>query len=75
MPLKITVLGVLELTFSEPVVMVKVLAIPKTELADKTKDTPLMVTLNRLAVPFSVEVPVKVADPAVAEKLPLTSSD
>lgn len=71
-PLKFTVLGADEVTFKVPAVMVIALAIPKTELADNCNDVPLMVVLKRLAVPLKVEVPVKVAAPADADKLPLT---
>ena len=74
-PLKFTVLDVFEVTFRLPAVIVKVLAIPNTELADKVSDVPLMVTLYRLAMPFKFDVPVKVAVPAVAVKLPLTSNE
>lgn len=71
-PLKFTVLGADEVTFRVPAVMVNTLAIPKVELADNCNDVPLMVVLKRFAVPLKVEVPVKVAVPADADKLPLT---
>jgi len=70
--LKFTVLGIDELTFKVPAVMVSVPAIPKVELAVNCSDVPLIVVLKRLAVPLKVEVPVKVAVPAEAEKLPVT---
>lgn len=70
-PLKFTVLGADEVTFKVPAVIVNRLAIPKAELPDNCSDVPLMVVLKRLAVPLNVEVPVKVAVPADAEKLPL----
>ena len=71
MPLKFTVLGADEVTFKVPAVIVITLAIPKVALADNCSDVPLMVALKRLAVPLKVEVPVKVAAPADADKLPL----
>jgi hypothetical protein len=49
------------------------LAIPIIELADNCNDVPLIVTLKRLGAPLSVAVPVKVAVPADADKLPLTT--
>ena len=73
-PLKFTVLGKDEVTSSEPAVTVITLAIPKVELVDNCSDVPLIVTLKRSAVPLRVDVPVKVAVPAVAEKLPPTES-
>ena len=69
--LKSTVLGADEVTFKVPAVIVSTLAIPKVELADNCRDVPLIVVLKRLAVPLKVEVPVKVAAPADADKLPL----
>ena len=75
MPLKFTLLGILDVTFKIPAVMVKTLAIPKTALVDKLSVVPLIVTLYKLAVPFKLEEPVKVAVPVVAVKLPLTSNE
>lgn len=74
LPLKRTVLGMAAVTFNVPAVMVKVLAMPRTELVDNIKVVAFNTTLKRLAVPFSVADPVKVAVPADALKLPLTSS-
>ena len=71
-PLKFTVFGADEVTFRVPAVIVITLAIPKVELADNCNDVPLMVVLKRFAVPLKVEVPVKVAVPADADRLPLT---
>ena len=65
-------MGTDEVTFKIPAVIVSVPAIPKVELADNCNDVPLRVVLKRLAVPLKVEVPVKVAVPADADKLPLT---
>ena len=73
-PLKFTVLGVEVVTSSVPAVMVNALAIPNTELEDSCRDVPLMMVLKRLAVPLNVEVPLKVAAPAVADKVPLIVS-
>ena len=70
--MKFTVLGADEVTFKVPAVIVITLAIPKVELADNCNDVPLMVVLKRLAVPLKEEVPVKVAVPADADRLPLT---
>ncbi len=64
-------MGVDEVTFKVPEVIVNKLAIPKTELADNCKDVPLIVVLKRLAVPFKEDVPVNVAVPPDAVKLPL----
>ena len=64
-----------DVTSSVPVVIVNALEIPSTELADKANEVPLIVTLKRLVVPFNVDVPVNVAIPALAENVPLTSSD
>ena len=72
MPLKFTVLGTDEVTFKIPAVIVSVPAIPKVEFAESPSDVPLMVVLKRLAVPLKLDVPVKVAVPAVADKVPLT---
>ena len=71
-PLKFTVLGADEVTSKVPAVIVMALAIPRVELADKCNDVPLMVVLKRLAGPLKVEVPVNVAVPAEANRLPLT---
>ena len=68
-------LDVLVLTFKLPAVIVHVSAIPKTELADKVSEVPLIVTLKRFAVPFRFDALVNVAVPAVAKKLPLTSNE
>ena len=75
MPLKFTELDVLAVTFKLPAVIVNTLAIPKTAFVDKLSVVPLIVTLYKLAVPFKLEEPVKVAVPAVAVKLPLTSNE
>lgn len=48
-------------------------AIPITELVESCNEVPLSVTLNKFAVPFKILVPVKVAVPAEAVKLPLIS--
>lgn len=61
-----------EVTFKYPVVMVNVLAIPNTALADNLRYEPLIVMLYKLAVPDKEEEPVNVAIPADAEKPPLT---
>src|SRR5690242_13934594 len=45
---------------------------PRTALEDSWREVPLRVTLNKLAVPLSDEVPVNVVVPAEAVKLPLT---
>lgn len=74
-PLNTTVFGLFELTSSEPALTVSAPAMPSTELDDRISEVPLIVTLKRLAVPLSVEEPVKVAVPAVAESVPLTSND
>src|SRR6185295_16136597 len=71
-PLKLMVLGTDEVTLRVPAVIVITLAILKIELADNCSDVPLIVVLKRLAVPLKVEVPVKVAAPADADRLPLT---
>ncbi len=59
LPLNSTVFGVFEVTFKIPAVIVKVLAIPSIDDADKVNEVPLIATLYKLAVPFNVEVPVK----------------
>lgn len=74
LPLKFTVLGADEVTFNVPEVIVITPAIPSVAADDNCSDVPLIVVLNRLAVPPKVEVPVKVAVPADAEKLPPTVS-
>lgn len=68
--LKSTVLGAEELTSKVPAIMVKPPAIPNTALAANCNDVPLMVALKRLAIPLKLDVPVKVAVPAVADRLP-----
>ena len=73
-PLKLTVFGTKELTSRMPAVMVKRLAMPRVVPAVSCNDVPLMVALYRLAMPLREELPVKVAVPAVAVKLPLTFS-
>ena len=73
-PLKFTVLGPDVAASSIPAVNDNVLAIPSIELADNCNEVPLMVTLNRFAVPLNDEVPVNVAVPEVAEKVPLTTT-
>lgn len=73
-PLKLTVLGVDEDTFNVPAVIVIKLAIPNVEFDDNCKEVPFRVTLKRFAVPLKVEVPVNVAVPAEADKLPPTES-
>ena len=70
-PLKFTVFGADEVTFRVPAVIVNTLAIPKVELVDNCKDVPLRVVLKRLAEPLKEDVPVKVAVPADADRLPL----
>lgn len=67
--------GLVEVTLSVPAVMVKRLAIPNTALVDNCRDVPFKVTLNKFALPFNVLLPVNVAVPAVAVRLPLTSSE
>lgn len=73
-PLKFTVFGMVDVTFKEPELMVNTLAIPSTALADNCKLVPLIVVLYKLAVPDKTELPVNVAVPAFAEKVPDTSS-
>lgn len=70
--MKLTVLGIDDVTFSMPAVRVIVLAMPRVELADNWRDVPLRATLKRWAVPLKVEAPVKVTVPADAVKLPFT---
>ena len=67
--------GLVKVTLSAPAVIVKRLAIPNTALVDNCRDVPFKVTSNKFAVPLSVLMPVNVAVPAVAVKLPLTSSE
>ena len=74
-PLKFTVLGVDEVTFKIPAVMVKVFATPKTAAADNCRDVPLIAVLKRFAVPLNTDVPVNVAVPALPLNVPLTTSD
>lgn len=71
-PLKFTVLGKVDVTFSVPVVTVIVLAIPNTEVADNCNEVPFNVTLYKFAVPDNTDVPLKVAVPADAESVPTT---
>ena len=71
-PLKFTVLGPVDVVFKVPAVIVIVLAIPIIELAASCNDIPLIMVLKRFAVPLNEEVPVKVTEPADADKLPLT---
>lgn len=71
-PLKLTVVGEDVVAFNAPAVTVNVLAMPSVEFAESCNDVPLMVTLKRLAVPLSDDVPVKVAVPAEAENVPPT---
>ena len=70
--MKFTVLGVEEVTFNAPELIVNTLAIPRVALADSCREVPLIVVLKRLATPLRVAVPVKVAVPADADRLPLT---
>src|SRR6476660_4182256 len=70
--LKFTVLGTEEVTSKVPAVIVSKLPIPNTALVDNCNEVPLRVVLKRLAVPLRDEVPVKVAVPAEADKLPFT---
>ena len=65
-------MGIDDVMFKMPVVIVNALAIPNVELVDNWRDVPLIVILKRLAVPLKTEVPTKVAVPAYAEKLPPT---
>src|SRR6185503_13936157 len=74
LPLKFTVLGAAEVTFNVPDGMANTPAIPRIELADNCNDVPLTVVLKRLAVPLKLDVPVNVAVPAEADKLPLMVS-
>jgi len=53
--------------------MVKAPTIPNEELADNWSEVPFNTTLNRFGAPLSVDIPVKVAVPAEAVKLPLTA--
>ena len=61
-------------TSKMPLVIIRVLAIPSTAPKDNWSDVPLTATLYKLAVPLREEVPVNVAVPADALKLPLTVS-
>ena len=72
--MKQTVFGIACVTFNVPAVIAKVFAIPKMELVDNNSDVAFKVTLYKLAVPFREAEPVKVAVPAAAIKLPLTSN-
>lgn len=71
-PLKFTALGMDDVTFKVPAVMVKILAIPNVDPEDNCNDVPLRVVLKRFAVPLKEETPVNVTVPADADKLPLT---
>ena len=73
--MKLTVFGVEEVTFKIPAVINKVFATPKTEAADNWRDVPFTVALNKFAVPLKMELPVKVAVPAVALNVPLTINE
>ena len=73
-PFKFTVFGIDEVTFNVPEVMVNTLEIPNSEPADNCNEEPLIVALNKFAVPDNKDVPVKVTIPAVAVKVPLTSN-
>ena len=73
-PLKDTVLGMAVVTFRVPAVTVNTFEMPRIELVDNKSEVAFNVTLYRLTVPLSVAEPVKVAVPAVAARLPLTSS-
>ena len=55
--------------------MAKLPAIPSTELAPNCSFAPLSVTLNRLAVPESVDVHTKLAVPAVAANVPVPDTE
>ena len=70
--LKLTVFGIVDVTFKLPAVMVNVLATPKTALADNCRAVPLIITLKRLALPLKVDDEVNVALPAEADRLPFT---
>ena len=61
-------------TSKVPLVMVNVLAIPITALTDNFSEVPFKTALYKLAIPLIEDVPVNVAVPADAEKLPLTSN-
>ena len=71
--MKLTVLGAVVVTFNMPAVMVNTPATPRLELAVNCNEVPFTVVLKRFAVPLKLDVPVKVAVPAVADKLPLTA--
>ena len=64
--------GVVVEASKAPAVTAKLPAMPSTELAPSWSFVPLRVTLNRLAVPDRVEVPMKLAVPAVAVNVPST---
>ena len=72
--MKFTVLGKPEVTSSEPAVIVIVLAIPNVEVADNLREVQFRVILYKLAIPDNSDVPVKVAVPADAGKVPPTSN-
>src|ERR1044072_2465149 len=71
-PLKLTVFGTDEVTLSVPAVIVRELAIPKTEFDESCNEVPLSVALKRSASPFNADVPVNVPLPADATIEPLT---
>ena len=71
-PLKLTVFGVEVVTSNVPAVSVSKFPTPSTAFADSCKEVPFKVVLKRLAVPLREEVPLNVAVPAVALKLPVT---
>lgn len=68
-------LGVVAVTFRLPAVTAYVPAMPNTALVDNCREVPFSVTLKRLAVPFKLLLPVNVAVPADALKLPLTTRE
>lgn len=65
-PLKVIVFGADAVTFNVPETMLSAPEIPKFALVAKRNSVPFIVTLKRLAVPFSDELPVKVVVPEVA---------
>lgn len=66
-------MGIDDVTFSVPDVIVNAPAIPRVELDDSCNDVPFILTSKRLARPLNVEVPVNVVVPPVAENVPLTT--
>ena len=73
-PLKITVLGVADVTSKTPAVLVNKLAIPNIASDDKVSEVPLIVTLYRFAIPSNKLVPVNVIVPALAVNVPVFTS-